>query len=43
MRAQGQRTTLVAIQRNPVILAFYAHLLKNGKAKMTAMVACMRK
>ncbi|AQT68028.1 Transposase [Anaerohalosphaera lusitana] len=35
--------TLVAIQHNPVIRKFYRRLLQNGKAKMTAVVACMRK
>ncbi len=35
--------TLVAIRHNPDIKAFYERLLKNGKSKMTAVVACMRK
>ena len=35
--------TLVAIRHNPKIKVFYIHLLDNGKAKMTAIVACMRK
>ena len=35
--------TLVAIRHNPLIHKFYERLLKNGKAKMTAVVACMRK
>jgi len=35
--------TLVAIQHNPVIRRFYHRLLEAGKAKMTAVVACMRK
>ena len=35
--------TLVAAKHNPVIRAFYQSLLKNGKAKMTALTACMRK
>lgn len=35
--------TLVAIQHNPVIRRFYQHLLNQGKAKMTAVVAAMRK
>lgn len=35
--------TLVAIQHNPVIHEFYNRLLKAGKAKMTAVIACMRK
>jgi transposase len=35
--------TLSAIQYNPVIRAFYQRLLENGKEKMVAVVACMRK
>jgi transposase len=35
--------TLVATQHNPVIRAFYERLLKRGKPKMVALVACMRK
>lgn len=35
--------TLVAIQHNPVIRSFYNRLVKNGKNKMVAVVACMRK
>jgi transposase len=35
--------TLCAIQHNPVIKAFYQRLLKNGKHKKVAIVACMRK
>ncbi len=35
--------TLVATKHNPVIRAFYQALLHKGKAKMTALVACMRK
>ena len=35
--------TLVATKHNPVIRAFYYQLLENGKAKMTALTACMRK
>ena len=35
--------TLVAIRFNPRIRTFYEHLLDQGKAKMTAIVACMRK
>jgi transposase len=34
---------LVGVQRNPVIMAFYQRLLKVGKAKKVALVACMRK
>lgn len=35
--------TLCAIQHNPVIKAFYQRLVKNGKHKKVAIVACMRK
>jgi len=35
--------TLVAIRHNPTLREFYQRLLANGKAKMTALVACMRK
>jgi transposase len=35
--------TLVATQHNPVIKTFYQRLLKNGKPKMLALTACMRK
>ena len=35
--------TLVATRHNPTIRAFYQQLLARGKAKMTALTACMRK
>jgi len=35
--------TLVATKHNPVIRQFYQQLLSRGKAKMTALTACMRK
>lgn len=35
--------TLAAIRHNPVIKAFYEKLIGRGKAKMVAVVACMRK
>lgn len=35
--------TLVATKHNPIIKAHYQQLLERGKAKMTALVACMRK
>jgi transposase len=35
--------TLSAIRYNPVIAAFYARLVKTGKAKKVALTACMRK
>jgi len=34
---------LVATRRNPTIRAFYQRLLSQGKSKMVAPVACMRK
>jgi transposase len=35
--------TLVATRHNPVIRDFYQQLVARGKAKMTALTACMRK
>jgi transposase len=35
--------TLVAVQRNPHIALVYQRLLRNGKPKKVALVACMRK
>ena len=35
--------TLVAIRYNPQIRTFYERLVANGRPKMTAVVACMRK
>ena len=35
--------TLVATRHNPVIRNFYQQLIGRGKAKMTALTACMRK
>lgn len=35
--------TLVATRHNPMIRGFYQRLLANGKSKMVALVACMRK
>lgn len=35
--------TLVATKHNPKIKEFYDRLLSNGKSKMTALIACMRK
>lgn len=43
IRKQLYMPTLVAVQHNPVISAYYKRLLKKGKAKMVAVVACMRK
>lgn len=35
--------TLVAIKHNPQLRAFYQRLCEAGKAKMAALIACMRK
>ena len=35
--------TLVATKHNPIIREFYRQLIARGKAKMTALTACMRK
>jgi transposase len=35
--------TLAAARFNPVIKSFYQHLVKRGKEKKVALVACMRK
>ena len=35
--------TVTAIRSNPIIRSFWAKLLKAGKLKMVALVACMRK
>ena len=35
--------TLVATRRNPLIRAQYQQLLKRGKLKKVALIACMRK
>jgi transposase len=43
LRAVLYMAALVGVQRNPVITAFYQRLLKAGKAKKVALVACMRK
>jgi len=43
VRTQLYMPTLSAIQHNPVIRNYYRHLLKQGKIKMVAVVACMRK
>ena len=34
---------IVAKKYNPKIKAFYDRLLENGKPKMVALIACMRK
>lgn len=43
IRAALYMGTLVATRYNPVIKAFYLHLLEVGKAKKVALTACMRK
>lgn len=43
VRTRLYMPTLVAIQHNPVIRAYYQRLLKNGKSKIVAVVASMRK
>jgi transposase len=43
LRAVLYMGALVGIRYNPVISAFYERLLKAGKAKKVALVACMRK
>lgn len=43
IRKQLYMPTLAAIRHNPIISIYYQHLLKNGKIKMVAVVACMRK
>ena len=43
LRTALYMATLVASRHNPVIAAFYQHLLDAGKAKKVALVACMRK
>ena len=43
LRARLFMPTLVAARHNPVIQAFYRRLINNGKTKMTALIAAMRK
>jgi transposase len=43
VRAKLFLPTLVATRHNPKIRAFYLRLLENGKSKMVAIIACMRK
>ncbi len=43
VRTKLYMPTLVAIRYNPAIKKFYNSLLKAGKTKMSAIVACMRK
>ena len=43
LRAVLYMATLVATQHNPLIRAYYQRLLNAGKARKTALVACMHK
>ena len=43
IRAALYMPILSAIQHNPVLRRFYQRLLNEGKQKMVAVVACMRK
>jgi transposase len=43
VRAALYMATLVASRCNPIIQAFYQRLLKAGKTKKVALIACMRK
>ena len=43
VRAALYMAALVATRFNPVIKAYYNHLLEMGKLKKVALVACMRK
>jgi transposase len=43
VRAALYMAALVASRRNPVIRAFYQHLVAAGKPKKVALTACMRK
>jgi len=43
VRCAMYMATLTAVRCNPVIRAFYERLTRAGKAKKTALVACMRK
>jgi len=43
LRARLFMPTLVAARHNPSIRAFYQRLIENGKTKMTALIAAMRK
>jgi len=43
LKAVLYMAALVGVRHNPVIASFYERLLKAGKAKKVALVACMRK
>jgi transposase len=43
VRAVLYMGVLVAVRHNPVLRAFYTHLLAQGKAKKVALIACMHK
>lgn len=43
VRSALYMAAMVAVRFNPPIKAFYAHLLKTGKTKKVALIACARK
>src|SRR5688500_18611422 len=43
VRSALYMATLVATRHNPLIRSQYQHLLKRGKLKKVALIACMRK
>lgn len=43
LRRKLYMPTLVAVKHNPIIRDFYRHLLQQGKPKMVALIAAMRK
>ena len=43
VRSMLYMASLVAVQHNPIIARFYQRLLKAGKAKKVALIACARK
>ena len=43
VRATLYMGALVAVRHNPILREFYGRLLKAGKPKKVALVACMRK
>jgi len=43
LRAKLFMSAMCAIQHNPILRPHYEHLVANGRTKMVAIVACMRK
>jgi transposase len=43
VRAVLSMATVVGVRHNPVLRAFYAHLVARGKPKKVALIACMHK